>query len=455
MKNFLWGVATASYQIEGGVREGGRGASVWDAFCRIPGRVHGTDNGDVACDSFHRYAEDVKMLKLLGVDAYRFSIAWPRIQPTGRGPANPEGIAYYNALIDLLLANGITPFVTLYHWDLPLDLELAHDGWRNRELVDDFAAYARICFDAFGDRVRHWITFNEPWCTSVLGYGLGAFPPGRTDPDEPYRVGHHLLLAHAAAVRCFREGGYPGVIGITNNCDWREPLTDSPADRDAAERAVQFFYGWFTDPVVRGDYPELMRERLGDRLPRFTPEEQAGLKGSVDFLGLNHYSTLYASAEEPAGAGDIGPNGNGGMSDDQQVFLSVDPSWEQTDLQWNVVPWGFRKLLNWIARRYPGLPIYVTENGCAVAEPDAVTALDDEPRCRFLRSYTDALRAAVREDALDIRGYFCWSLMDNFEWAHGYTKRFGLLRVSPDQLERVPKRSFYVYQQLIKEAKND
>ena len=247
MKNFVWGAATAAYQIEGGTLEGGRGYSIWDAFCRIPGRVHAMANGDVACDSYHRVEEDVRMLKLLGVNAYRFSIAWPRIQPGGRGAPNPEGIAYYNKLIDLLLANGITPFVTLYHWDLPLDLQMAHDGWLNREIVDDFTAYATLCFDAFGDRVKQWITLNEPWCCAVLGHGLGVFPPGRTDPDEPYLAAHHMLLAHAGAVRAFRERGSDGVIGITNNCDWREPLTQKPEDREAAERAVEFFYAWFDD----------------------------------------------------------------------------------------------------------------------------------------------------------------------------------------------------------------
>ena len=390
------------------------------------------------------------MLKLLGVNAYRFSIAWPRIQPGGRGAPNPEGIAYYNKLIDLLLANGITPFVTLYHWDLPLDLQMAHDGWLNREIVDDFTAYATLCFDAFGDRVKHWITLNEPWCCAVLGHGLGVFPPGRTDPDEPYLVAHHMLLAHAGAVRAFRERGSDGVIGITNNCDWREPLTQKPEDREAAERAVEFFYAWFADPVVFGEYPEVMRKRLGARLPEFTEEQKTLMKGSADFLGLNHYSTLYASAEKPEVDAGIGPNGNGGMSDDQEVFLSADPAWERTDMQWNILPWGFRKLLNWIADRYPGYPIYVTENGCACREPDAVSALDDDQRCRFLKSYTDAMFEAVRTDGVDVRGYFCWSLMDNFEWAQGYTKRLGLIRCSPDNLERVPKRSFFTYREIIR-----
>jgi len=450
MNNFLWGVATAAYQIEGGINEGGRGWSIWDAFTRIPGRIYGGQNGDIACDSYHRLEADVAALKALDVNAYRFSIAWARIQPTGRGPANPIGIAYYNRLLDLLQQNDIVPFVTLYHWDLPLDLQMAHDGWLNPGIVADFAAYARLCFDAFGDRVKHWITLNEPWCVSVLGHGQGVFPPGRSDPDEPYAAAHHLLLAHGAAVRVYHDGNYGGNIGIANNCDWREPLSAATADREAAQCALEFFYGWFADPVINGDYPAVMRQRLGRRLPTFTPTEQKMLQGSADFLGLNHYTTLYASAQPVPGA-DIGPSGNGGLSDDQGVFLSGDPSWEKNDMGWSIVPWGFRKMLNWIAARYPQLPIYVTENGCTCREPDVFSALDDDQRCRYLRAYIAEMRRAIDEDHCPVKGYFCWTLMDNFEWASGFSKRAGLMRCGPDALERAPKRSFGVYRNLIRE----
>jgi len=453
MKQFFWGSATAAYQIEGGVLEGGRGYSVWDAYCRIPGRVRDMQNADIACDSYHRFEEDIKMLQLLGVNAYRFSVAWPRIFPTGRGEVNRDGLVYYNNLIDALLAAGITPFVTLYHWDLPLDLEMAHDGWLNASIIDDFADYAKVCFDNFGDRVKHWITFNEPWCTSVLGYGHGVFPPGRIDRDEPYQVAHNILLAHAKAVKIYRDGNYGGTIGITNNCDWREPLTQKPEDIAAAERSVEFFFAWFTDPVVFGDYPKVMRERLGSRLPEFTAAEKQLLKGSTDFIGLNHYSTLYASATQPLDAGDIGANGNGGMSDDQGVFLVPDPAWEQTAMQWNVVPWGFKNLLVWIGKRYAGRPVYVTENGCAVDEPTVVEAMNDDFRCRFIQGYTDAMLEAIHKHNVDVRGYFCWSLLDNFEWCHGYSKRFGLVRCSPDNLERIPKKSFFAYRDIIQKQR--
>ena len=446
---FVWGVATASYQVEGAWQEGGKGPSIWDAFAHIPGKILNGDTGDIACDQYHRFEEDVKLMKELGVGAYRFSIAWSRIVPDGKGAANAEGVAYYNRLIDCLLAHDIVPWVTLYHWDLPLALQMEDDGWLSRRTVEAFAHYAKICFDAFGDRVAHWITFNEPWCTAVLGNGIGCFAPGRVSADEPYQVAHNELLAHGLAVKAFRSGGYPGVIGISNNCDWREPLSDLPEDKKAAETSLEFFYGWFTDPVVFGDYPKVMRERLGHRLPVFTPAEQELLKGSVDFLGLNHYTTAFVS-QNPPGKNEVDKmDGNGGMSDDVGVHLSSDPTWEKTSMGWFIVPWGFRKMLGWIGTRYPGIPVYVTENGCAVDEPDAATADNDELRCRFLQSYTDAMTQAILEDGMDVRGYFAWSFIDNFEWARGFSQRFGLVRCEFDSLERIPMKSFRYYREII------
>ncbi|MHB9139563.1 MAG: GH1 family beta-glucosidase [Victivallaceae bacterium] len=450
-KDFVWGVATAAYQVEGAWLEGGKGLSIWDAYAHTPGKTLNGDNGDVACDQYHRYEEDIALMKEMGVDAYRFSLSWPRIIPDGSGEINPAGIDYYNRLINCLLKNGITPWVTLYHWDLPLTLQMTDDGWLNRKTADAFARYARICFDNFGDRVKNWITLNEPWCSSVLGHGLGVFAPGRMSQDEPYIAAHNLLIGHALAVKEFRDGGFDGVIGISNNCDWREPLTDSDADRGAAQRALEFFYGWFTDPVFYGDYPGVMRERLGKRLPVFTDEERMLLKGSTDFLGLNHYSTAFVSAAPLPGELD-NIAGNGGLSDDQNVYLSHQPDWEKTDLQWSVVPWGFRKMLNWIAKRYPGLPIYVTENGCAVAEPDVAASQNDEFRCRFLSNYIDAMQEAIT-DGSNVRGYFVWSLIDNFEWAFGFSKRLGLIRCDYNTLERTPKKSYYHYRDIIKSSR--
>lgn len=450
-KDFVWGVATAAYQVEGAWLNGGKGLSIWDAYAHIPGRILNGDSGDVACDQYHRYEEDVALMKNLGIGAYRFSLSWSRIIPDGAGEVNQEGIDYYNRLINCLLDNGIVPWVTLYHWDLPLALQMMHDGWLNRKTAECFARYSRICFDNFGDRVKNWITLNEPWCSSVLGHGLGVFAPGRMSPCEPYIAGHNLLIGHALAVKEFRIGGFDGKIGISNNCDWREPLTGGEEDKAAAQRSLEFFYGWFTDPVVFGDYPEVMRKRLGKRLPDFTAEEHALIKGSADFLGLNHYSTALASGN-PASDGLDNVSGNGGMSDDQGVFLSSNPDWEKNDLQWSIVPWGFRKMLNWVADRYPGLPVYVTENGCAVAEPDAATAEKDDLRCRFLDDYIAAMKEAIVEDGNDVRGYFVWSLIDNFEWAFGFSKRLGLIRCDYKTLERIPKKSYYHYRDIIKNS---
>ena len=437
---FMWGAATASFQIEGGVNEGGRGPCIWDAYCRIPGRVKNMENGDIACDSYHRFEEDVKLLKELGTDTYRFSIAWPRIQPNGVGEANPEGIAYYNKLIDTLLANGITPFVTLYHWDLPLELQICHDGWANRSIVEKFVEYAKICFDAFGDRVKHWITFNEAWCISVLGHGTGQHAPGRANDIEAYTVAHNVLLSHAYTVKLFRENKYDGIIGITNNTEWKEPMTDSEEDIEAADRAVTFDFGWFTDPVVFGDYPEVMKKMVGHKMPKFTDEEKALLKGSADFIGLNHYSTKYVSAVPIDGC--LPKSGN--IYDDPQVYSWCDPQWEKTQMNWNFVPWGLRKLLNWIGKRYNNIPIYITENGCACEGVE-----NDDLRCRYLTEYIAAVLEARDTDNVNVAGYFCWSLLDNFEWAYGYEKTFGIIACSPNDTTRRPKRSYYVYRDII------
>jgi beta-glucosidase len=448
---FYWGTATAAYQIEGAWLEGGKGLSIWDAFAHTPGKVESGHTGDTACDHYHRWAEDIALMQQLGVNAYRFSIAWPRIFPQGRGSQNPAGVAFYNQLIDALVAAGITPFITLYHWDLPLTLQLEQDGWLNRQTAEDFAAFAQFCFAAFGDRVRHWITFNESWCTAVLGYGLGYFAPGRKNPDEPYLAGHNLLIAHSLAVEAFRQGGFAGQIGLASNCDWREPLSDTPEDKAAAQRNLEFFYGWFTDPVVFGDYPAVMRERLGARLPRFSPEDQARLKGSVDFLGLNHYTTHLASAEPPTQHAIAPEAGNGGMAADQGVYLSCDPTWPRTDMGWFVVPWGFRKMLNWVHQRYPNLPIYVTENGCANPHTDQEAAQTDQFRVEFLQAYLGALEQARLQDGVPVQGYFCWSLLDNFEWAYGYSKRFGLIHCDFASGKRTPKNSYYFYQQYLRQ----
>lgn len=449
--NFLWGSATSAYQIEGAPLEDGKGPSIWDVFCMIPGKVHQGDTGNVACDHYHRFREDVALMQQLGIKAYRFSISWPRLLPAGRGVVNQAGIDFYNALIDELLQAGIEPWVTLYHWDLPAALEFELHGWLGEGIADAFATYAEVCFQHFGDRVKNWITINEAWVVAILGYGHGVFAPGIQSPDLPYLAGHNLLKAHAKAVQVYRQKyqtQQAGRIGITNNCDWREPLTDSPADQAAAQRALEFFLAWFADPIYHGDYPAVMRERLGSRLPSFSEEEKELIKGSSDFFGLNHYTTMYASdASQGNEAGSV--YGNGGLSADQDVNLSVSPDWKLTDMQWAIVPWGCRKLLQWIAERYDNPPLYITENGCAFDDKLVDGQVKDEERIAFFEGYLGAIQEAIAS-GVQVEGYFIWSLLDNFEWASGYSKKFGITYVEEGTLRRVPKESAKWYAGVVK-----
>jgi beta-glucosidase len=440
-KNFVWGTATSAYQIEGGYLEQGKGPSIWDAFVSIPGKIEGSDTGNIACDHFNKYKEDIKLLKELGVNAYRFSISWSRILPSGKGEINEEGIQFYNRIIDELIENGITPWVTLYHWDLPLALQLEDDGWLSESLVEHFVNYAEVCFKHFGDRVKNWITFNEPWVVAILGHGHGVFAPGRTSVDEPYKVAHNILLAHAHTVQKYRNEykHQSGTIGITNNCDWREPLTQSEKDVEAAERALLFFLGWFADPVYKGDYPQVMKERLGNRLPSFTAEQKALLKGSSDFFGLNHYTTMYASHSDGSNQ-DMDVHGNGGLAEDQDVQLTIDKEWELTEMKWAVVPWGCRKLLKWIDERYDHPDIYITENGCAYPDEIVNGVVEDQKRITYFDGYLKACAKAI-DEGIKLKGYFAWSFMDNFEWSSGYSKRFGIYYIDFETLERIPKAS--------------
>ncbi len=449
-QDFIWGSATSAYQIEGAWNTDGKGPSIWDVFCLIPGKVQDGDTGEIACDHYNRIEEDVAVMKALGLKAYRFSISWPRILPAGRGAVNLQGIAFYNKLINELIAAGIEPWVTLYHWDLPAALEFEIDGWLGKDIASLFTIYAGVCFEHFGDRVKNWITINEPWVVAILGYGHGVFAPGKKSGDLPYLAAHNLLLAHAGAVDLYRSKFKPtqqGAIGITNNCDWREPLTDSKEDKDAAQRALEFFLAWFTDPVYTGDYPEVMKERLGDRLPVFNDGEKLLLKGSSDFFGLNHYTTMYASdATNTKEEGSV--YGNGGLSEDQDVNLTVSKDWKLTDMQWAVVPWGCKKLLQWIAARYNNPPIFITENGCAYDDKLVDAKIEDAERVSFFKGYISAIGEAI-DEGVQVKGYFIWSLMDNFEWASGYAKKFGIHYVEKQSLRRIPKASALWYADVI------
>ncbi len=449
-KDFVWGTATSAYQIEGAWNEDDKGLSIWDDFVRKGDKIRNNDTGNIACDHYHKMKQDVAVLKSIGVNAYRFSIAWTRIIPNGTGHINPKGIEFYNELIDELLKNGITPWVTLYHWDLPLTLERNSEGWLSKTIVKAFGEFAKICFINFGDRVKNWITINEPWVVATLGYGQGVFAPGRISNQALYLAGHHLLLAHAEAVAIYRTIYQPeqkGVIGISNNCDWREPKTNKPEDIAAAQRSLEFFLGWFADPIFLGDYPAAMKERLQERLPVFSKEEQAKLKGSSDFFGLNHYTTMLAENAN----GEVLKQevyGNGGIAEDQNVNLSVDPQWDKTSMNWAIVPWGCRKLLEWISNRYDNPIIYITENGCAFNDKLVQGKVSDVKRTRFVKDYLEECAKAI-ENGVNLKAYFLWSFMDNFEWAEGYSKRFGIYYVDFETLERTPKSTAYWYKDLI------
>lgn len=450
--DFIWGFATASFQIEGSTNVDGRGKSIWDDFSKIPGKTQDGKDGDVATDSYNRWKEDIELLAEYGVKSYRFSIAWSRIIPLGgrNDPVNQKGIEFYSKFIDALLAKGIIPFVTLYHWDLPQALHDRYGGWLNKEeIVKDYVNYAKICYESFGDRVKHWLTMNEPWCVSILGYGRGVFAPGRCSdrarsPEgdsstEPYIVAHSVILAHAYAVKLYRDqfkSQQHGEIGITLNGDWAMPYDNSPENVAAAQRALDFAIGWFADPVYLGHYPESMRMILGDRLPVFTPEELVVVKGSSDFYGMNTYTTNLCKA----GGDDIFQgyvDYTFTRPDGTQLGNQAHSGWLQ-----DYAP-GFRSLLNYLYKRYK-LPIYVTENGFSVKDESMKPmphVLHDEERVHYFRGTTSSLRAAMFEDGVDVKAYFPWSLLDNFEWADGYITRFGLTYVDYDTQKRYPKDS--------------
>ncbi|CAM6097797.1 unnamed protein product [Calypogeia fissa] len=460
-KDFVFGAGSSAYQVEGAVTEGGRGLSVWDIWSHTPGIVSDYSNADVAVDQYHRYEEDVDLLANLNMDAYRFSIAWTRIFPDGYGPqANKEGIDYYNRLIDSLLQKGIKPYATLFHWDLPQALETSFGGWMDRQIVDYYAKFAEACFAAFGDRVKNWITMNEPGLYTEGGYSTGKYPPGRiSDADtEVYIVGHNFLLAHAAAADTYRtkfQAQQKGAIGITVDCTFPFPLTNSSDDRDAAQRSLEFQLGWFLDPLFFGDYPAVMRRNVGSRLPKFSADEAALLKGSSDFIGLNQYTSRWATT----GPGPA-PNATSSVDLDQRVVLTgerdgiqIGPQSSSTWLY--IVPQGMYGSLKWTSERYDA-PIVVTENGMDYDDSLSVEDnLRDERRVEYYQDYLAAALQAMRDGA-DVRAYFAWSLLDSYEWIPGYSKRFGLIHVDRnDDLKRYPKDSALWFKQFLHRPQAD
>ena len=435
---FVWGAATASYQIEGAVAEDGRGASIWDTFAHTPGKISDSTVGDVADDHYHRYSEDIAILADLGMNAYRFSIAWPRIMATGAGPVNRAGLDFYRRLADACLEHGITPYGTLYHWDLPQPLENA-GGWLSRDTAERFRDYAVATQDALGDVIKHWITLNEPWCSAFLGYASGVHAPGKTVGSESMKAAHHLLLGHGLAVQAMREHDDQATLGLTVNLYSVRPASDSDIDRDAARRVDGLQNRLFLDPVLLGRYPDdvladlAVQDWFEERI-----EDLQAISSPIDFLGINYYSRHTAAGPADGVFADATViSANPGS---ENVRL-VDTGAPKTQMGWEVHPEGLVDVIELVSERAPGLPVYVTENGAAYRdELSPEGTVEDEERRHFFEIHVEACREALRRD-LPLKGYFAWSLMDNFEWAYGFSRRFGIVYVDYQTQRRVVKAS--------------
>jgi beta-glucosidase len=457
--DFLWGSATASYQIEGAIAEDGRGPSIWDTFSATPGRTLGGDTGSVAADHYHRTDEDVALMASIGLHAYRFSLAWPRIQPTGSGAFNSKGLDFYSRLVDQLGEAGIDPVVTLYHWDLPQPLEDA-GGWPLRDTAYRFADYAAKAAEVLGDRVSLWTTFNEPWCSAYLGYGSGVHAPGRENHADALAAVHHLNLAHGLGGRAIRETlGASTPLSITLNLHVTRAATDSPEDLDAKRRIDALANGVFLGPLLDGAYPADVIADTADVTDwSFVhPGDLETIKVPLDVLGVNYYATgLVRQGDGPRTPGDGSPGPDGHKSSALSPWPATDDiEWlplpgPHTAMGWNIEPEGLTELLLDLHRAYPGLPLAITENGAAFHdEVSADGRVHDEDRVSYLHDHIDAVGDAIDQGA-DVRGYFVWSLMDNFEWAYGYDRRFGIVRVDYDTLVRTPKDSAHWFVELIR-----
>ncbi len=453
-EDFVWGVATASYQIEGAVKADGRGMSIWDTFSHTPGRTRNGDTGDIACDHYHRLDEDLDLIAALGATSYRFSVAWPRIQPTGSGPANQAGLDFYRRLVDGLRSRGISPAATLYHWDLPQTLEDA-GGWQVRETAERFGEYVAIVAQALGDDVERYITLNEPSCSAWLGYGNGVHAPGLSDSGAAVAATHHLLLGHARAVSALRDTT-SAAVGITLNLSPVRPASEDPADVAAARRMDGQVNRVFLDPVFLGRYPEDIVAHYAGATPGFSvvrEEDLPAIAAPLDFLGVNYYFPGLiadrANAAACAAAGLQSSAEGDPTTDDLGVVSLTHAGSERTAMGWEIEADGLREILVRVARDYPTPPMYVTENGAAFADyVDPAGRVEDHERIAYLAGHLDAVSAAIEEGA-DVRGYYCWSLLDNFEWGEGYSKRFGLVWIDYPTGRRLPKRSFAWYRDVV------
>ena len=453
-EGFTWGAATAAYQVEGAATEGGRGPSIWDVYSHIPGKTLNGDTGDVAADHYHRMPADVALMKDLGLDAYRFSLSWPRIQPGGSGPVNRAGLDFYSRLVDELLAAGIAPVATLYHWDLPAELEDA-GGWPVRATAERFAEYARIVGEALGDRVHTFTTLNEPWCSAYLGYASGVHAPGRTEHAAALAAVHHLNLGHGLAGRVLRETAPSAQLSLTLNVHLIRPETDSPEDVDAARRIDALANRAFLDPALKGEYPaDLLADTASVTDWSFVQDgDTQVIAVPLDFLGVNYYSPTLVKRWDGTGDKD-GADGHGASAatpwiaaDDVEFVRLPGP---YTAMGWPIDASGMTELLVRLGRDYQGTPMIITENGAAFTDEVAADGgVHDGERVEYLRTHIAAVADAV-DAGVDVRGYFVWSLLDNFEWGYGYDRRFGVVRVDYDTQERVLKDSALWYRDLLR-----
>ena len=425
--DFLWGAATAAYQIEGAWNEDGKGESIWDRFSHTPGKIRDGDTGDVACDHYHRYRDDIALMRQLGLKAYRFSISWPRVIPNGWGAVNPAGLDFYDRLVDELLAANIQPFVTLYHWDLPQALQ-DRGGWPRRDLCGWFADYAALMARHLGDRVTRWMTFNEPWVSCFLGHQMGVHAPGLQDPKLAAQSAHHHLVAHGLAMQAIRAIAPLAQVGIVLDAFPTETDTDVPKDQAIVAQSWDHSVGLFLDPLLRGHYPPQVAQEHESLGVEIRPSDMALIAQRLDLLGINHYSR------------NLVQNG-------QQV--KPVPGAEYTEMDWEICPPAFGRLLRRLKREYPLPPLYITENGAAFRdEVSADGQVHDLRRIAYLREYFTQARLAM-DDGVDLHGYFVWSLLDNFEWSNGYSKRFGLIHVDYATQQRTLKDSAKWYAQVI------
>ncbi len=425
--DFLWGVATSAFQIEGASATDGKGPSIWDTFCSTPGTIKDNSDGTVACDHYHRYREDVSLIAGLGVDAYRFSMAWARVQPDGKGAWNEKGFDFYDRLLDALAEKNIRSHLTLYHWDLPQALQ-DHGGWMNRDTAHRFADYAHEVARRFGNRIEAIATHNEPWCTANLGYGNAQFAPGVVDAKQAIQVSHHLLLSHGLAMTAMRKAGTSAKLGIVLNQWTADPATDSDADRAMAEFEYARSVQWFMDPIFKGRYPELALRGHGENAPVVHDGDMAAIHQPIDFLGCNYYFRSWCSAANPP--------------------VPAPAVHGVTDMGWEIYPQGLTELLLKMKAEYELPPIYITENGMANPDQPVEGVVADTGRIAFVQDHLAALKAAM-DAGVDVQGYFLWSLLDNFEWNSGYAKRFGIIHVDYATQERTLKQSAHWYRNFV------